>query len=661
MSKGVNKTMLKQQQQQKQQKQQQQQRKQQQLIDEYFEESKGIEDEKQRLEYIKTIPIPRAKFLALVSFSRDYPEKLNLALDLVPTDQKEKLFSSAIDEANTQQDYQKFINSLETYPKFKSEVMSLYLTLDEYKNKKQSIQKAKQIPDQQIRYATMAQFSKYISSRQERLSYIGQILNEQKKSQALYDYSLQLPPNNSETLKHIMSIPNQKWRSQALAQYSFDVPFVERYNFINSIPNLEARQKALAAYVESMPIGQQREKLIQTLTSDDIKSEAMQNYAKLLPFGQRRIAYLQKIPDEDLRHYLLKQYDKLQKKQRIKNQVIKALEQHRDTTVIDDFEFIAVFKANREDRNYVQVISKNIVTQELNTFYVYQSNSEIGAWRYCRENKDKLYKGDDYITVTFVHIELQKYLFQVFDTLKEDTDFYECPKINSEDAKVLNSRIVKDSVFDLLSNCESSFSCFHDNDMLIKKMASLSTKQQWTPQSIRKLKQMQSSKPFLENVNILIQAVNSYLQSSLSIDFTSFHPIYSYTYDYTNQAFFDCTIYKGSFKNLKNGKQYYMFINHYHYRNTKYPQFNGTYSMVVFIAPHDAKITKNGIYDKVLRTGIYAYKAIEYKIGMDIFNDAKQRERDFSIEHQRDVDKYKTYYFIGDIMNEIWPLKDIRY
>ena len=147
------------------------------------------------------------------------------------------------------------------------------------------------------------------------------------------------------------------------------------------------------------------------------------------------------------------------------------------------------------------------------------------------------------------------------------------------------------------------------------------------------------------------------------MDISSFEPLYSYSFSISDQAFFECTIHKGSFVNLKNRKPYFMYINHYKYTNTENPAYDGVYSFITFIEPQDATITKDGLYNKVLRTGIYAYKAVEYAIGMNVYGDQKQRRKNQAIKHQRDIgwDNYYDYYFIGDIMDQFWPLSLISF
>ena len=163
-------------------------------------------------------------------------------------------------------------------------------------------------------------------------------------------------------------------------------------------------------------------------------------------------------------------------------------------------------------------------------------------------------------------------------------------------------------------------------------------------------------------MSIFIQSINIYLQQFLNFDFSSFKPLYSYAFDFDN-AHFASTIYEGSFVNNKNQQSYNIYINRYIYENSLNPLLDGTYSLITFIVPQDAKITENGIYSKVIQTGIYAYKALEYSVQIDVYGDQRQRRRKTkSIKHQRDVDWRDNpygYYFIGDIMNQFWPLGNI--
>ena len=76
---------------------------------------------------------------------------------------------------------------------------------------------------------------------------------------------------------------------------------------------------------------------------------------------------------------------------------------------IDSFLFQIIEKYNNVNDYYVIKI-KN-VTLDL-FFYLYRSNSEGGIYRLCTYDhiEDKLYKGENYVTTTYVHIQLQIFI-----------------------------------------------------------------------------------------------------------------------------------------------------------------------------------------------------------------------------------------------------------
>ena len=71
-------------------------------------------------------------------------------------------------------------------------------------------------------------------------------------------------------------------------------------------------------------------------------------------------------------------------------------------------------------RDLVKLQSSRPETTE---FYCYRSESE-GMWRFAcfdSEYKSQLYKGEDYITVTFIHIELQKFISENLHLVPDDS------------------------------------------------------------------------------------------------------------------------------------------------------------------------------------------------------------------------------------------------
>jgi hypothetical protein len=98
--------------------------------------------------------------------------------------------------------------------------------------------------------------------------------------------------------------------------------------------------------------------------------------------------------------------------------------------------------------NKFQLISKNVTKEYLFilirnighdfTFLVYRSNSHGGIFRLCTrttEGEMHLYKGlDDYVTQTFIHIELQKFIIENYEKLitNPELSIEKCPCVQSK-------------------------------------------------------------------------------------------------------------------------------------------------------------------------------------------------------------------------------------
>jgi len=93
--------------------------------------------------------------------------------------------------------------------------------------------------------------------------------------------------------------------------------------------------------------------------------------------------------------------------------------------IINEIRFTLIKKTEYNERykNVVQISSLLLETeeeeegevQEETIFWVYQSNSELGLWRFCLQNTDtngidRFYKGTDYVQSTLIHLELQNFI-----------------------------------------------------------------------------------------------------------------------------------------------------------------------------------------------------------------------------------------------------------
>jgi len=84
-------------------------------------------------------------------------------------------------------------------------------------------------------------------------------------------------------------------------------------------------------------------------------------------------------------------------------------------TIIDSIEFSLIAKDLSSERHVVLISSTK--DNNINYFLVYKSNSEVGIWRFysiTSSHSFQIHKGDDYITETFIHVDLQKFINQNF-------------------------------------------------------------------------------------------------------------------------------------------------------------------------------------------------------------------------------------------------------
>jgi hypothetical protein len=98
-------------------------------------------------------------------------------------------------------------------------------------------------------------------------------------------------------------------------------------------------------------------------------------------------------------------------------------------------------------RLHVVIYCTNEKNGEITRNIYYTSQSEVGAWRYCTIRDDGGYdKGIDYVSTTYVHIQVQKFIHEVendYDkTVVEDIP---CPKSNDVEMKEFYKRLMDPS------------------------------------------------------------------------------------------------------------------------------------------------------------------------------------------------------------------------
>jgi len=133
------------------------------------------------------------------------------------------------------------------------------------------------------------------------------------------------------------------------------------------------------------------------------------------------------------------------------------------TITIDEYTFTIIGKYKdgnmRRDHILMECISNNPSNETKYNFNLYRSNSEGGILRLCHViyRQNPMYdKGSDYVTSSFVHLNLQQFVLDKLDNVKEiNDDEYKC---NNEQIKyILNDefRIIEDPVLEPLSYCKA--------------------------------------------------------------------------------------------------------------------------------------------------------------------------------------------------------------
>ena len=336
--------------------------------------------------------------------------------------------------------------------------------------------------------------------------------------------------------------------------------------------------------------------------------------------------------------------------------------------VIDDIEFTIAGKTYL-DKDIVHIISKTKSGEENNIVF-YRSNSEMGFWRlgFWPRGWSGFHKGSDYVTSTFIHIELQKFINDHFDGIYEyDADTF----VNGDMGKYINydsktyianpnrfdilfedkykDRISDDKYFNFLRNCKSAY-CFSSNqltDKTFKTFAALLDRiTNDSPDYEKFFKEKfdnncATAKQNINNINTnhiecLYKTISEFMEKYFIVlgnkrtvgDF----------YFKNDKMSLDTTIqvYSILIKNVSENKKYKLYYGYYNFQSNNY-------KMIINIVPIESKIHKFGIYDKIVSAGVYIYKCFEYTKQCDI----KSKEC------------YDGYYFIGNYISNVWPLNKL--
>ena len=362
-----------------------------------------------------------------------------------------------------------------------------------------------------------------------------------------------------------------------------------------------------------------------------------------------------------------------------------------DGLQIDDYIFKLLYKNNTNGRPFVVIQSINTIDNTIKHFLVYRSFSEGGIWRIFSGYDQAKYfnKGVDYITSSNIHILLQLYINEQYDKL--DTKEYILGMFTIDDKlksniveveNIVNNklRINKEAAFDVLQFCDTGL-CFQSlySNKITTMLASIrsatidanfksrilsfivkymykdndNNKIKIHGESLRELYNIMSYYMGLHFTKISERTYIGKMELHVKLEsmyVTILHNVYNIKIKSNESS----TVYDVIYSK-------YTFVNHQMEEHgeerckSSSKNYSGEYNIILNIVPENAKINQYGLYDKIVSVGSYIYKPFEYIFQVNI----NKKDRPF-IDSCRSVsDKTlgdKGYYFIGDILSNVWPI-----
>lgn len=493
--------------------------------------------------------------------------------------------------------------------------------------------------------------SKKLSSLQQAFALIKRIKSSDIKSNSMHSIARKIRDADAR-LKFILDIPDTFIRSQALEDQAARIKDLDKriafikkyipadfkdsvyeYTITNKNPISGQTQDASTYNKRLRLLKMIRDKITRSNTVKSLLSDYMDRYSG----SQQTIdKYLRLIDDKKDKQQILSKWQK-------NKQLQTYTRNPKDLSImIDDFEFILLYKTINDGDTFVYLISIHQKTKKRHFFAVYRSRSEIGTWRYCLNyNIETRWKGIDYVATTYIHMDLQRFLTENYTTLPDK--YFECKFINPTKTQIIESRKYVDKSFQLFNLCEAVHYCFYDNKAINKTKEKLKTSLNDQTRSLEGvLDYIQPDKSLFDNIKFMFAFFSLYLDLFFKV--VQKKSLYTYSFSFYD-ATFDCHIYEYEVLHPESDKSYLFFVNQYTFTYKENTQYNGSYRLVQMVVDKErSKINEFGLYESYFSSGILSYKALEYisQLHLDI--------------EDRIVG---SYYFIGDLMELLWSFTGV--
>jgi hypothetical protein len=329
--------------------------------------------------------------------------------------------------------------------------------------------------------------------------------------------------------------------------------------------------------------------------------------------------------------------------------VEKTVEQH---ITIDDIEFKVESCCKKDvlNREIMKVNSKTVDGKE-ETFCVYRSNSETGLWRLYVVLQGSYWKGTNYVTSSFINMELQLFLNEYskkshqFPLLTE-ADAMECNQKMGERLAVLYEPTYSNSdepVFLALESCKPG-DCFKSSDNVT---AAIQRINDLLPAS---MKQTVAVGDVYSLLRSFYDASSLLLERNFSLVDNSNQYLGKQEFEYTGKKFRVVhNFYSVVIESNHSKKKFTVIYSKYTLTMRHSPRFDGEHFIIVNILPQNTRVTPVGIYNQAMDVGPIVYKMFEYASQCPIGT------KDRSIPGSEGC-----YAYIGDLQENVWPLPQVK-
>lgn len=364
---------------------------------------------------------------------------------------------------------------------------------------------------------------------------------------------------------------------------------------------------------------------------------------------------------------------------------------------IDDYKFYALFKfLDPEGRNVIYLKSINKKTNDQIYFYVYNSVSEGGIFRllyfhhYNSPSDFGYYKGRDYVTESFIHMYLQKAIYEKFEripfnpeiTLKNVNDD---PHLQNTKYifQIYNRRLLKTPDLEPLRLCPTG-KCLTNKylDYILGLKADSSIDKELEPiiskmdqdiydrflSEIREdnenfKKELNNQKEILAEIPLsqgelnsifadmkteyYVKKLNSYFSSLIDwSSISNFKNLFSNKIELLNGLFLINNYF--SFDVSISGHNLEIIINNY-FLKTKHNSKNNL--IITNIIPKENSINDCGTYNKIVSAGILIYKIFEHQQMTNTRNNSLH-------PHYMYIAKYLANLDLLHFVNEEYKIQD---